>query len=389
MSTMTLYHATRANFETFDPSKTVDGGLHFGAAEQARMRAGAKARLIEVEITIENPRRSRDLGSQWAKKIRSARNEGHDAIVYLNRYEGLSLARVEEAIQDKVNLDDLTDAQFRKRIPEATDSYIVFDPALVRVIRVHASHAEVTRSAPILPAIEASPVAAMVTPLALTGVSLGVVTHIGTLDVSHKGEQGASHEGDGLSFSNHPQAWTTIAHLGGKPWWTTDLSDRAIVDGHACLHNEAILNGLHEWAQAKNLAHPNVFFKASWTDGETDEVTSVWVSTRKRAQAELADQDEPLPVEKIHGWAPTPALLQRMMQPVKDACVPHPLLDQLLLTAYAQDHGWEGVWWNDTLAPARHSAPRGVIFADTAAQLDWTPANPAMPFSARRTRRSP
>ncbi|AWE88943.1 hypothetical protein CSC28_7041 (plasmid) [Pseudomonas paraeruginosa] len=51
-----------------------------------------------------------------------------DAIVYLNRYEGLTTEVIERlsASGDLSRLDDMTDAQFRKVVPEARDSYIVF-----------------------------------------------------------------------------------------------------------------------------------------------------------------------------------------------------------------------------------------------------------------------
>lgn len=41
-----LEHRTNGEFDTLDPSKTVDGGLHFGTSEQASMRAGKGSRVI-------------------------------------------------------------------------------------------------------------------------------------------------------------------------------------------------------------------------------------------------------------------------------------------------------------------------------------------------------
>lgn len=131
-----LYHGTREAFDALDPARTVDGGLHFGSQAQARMRAGSKGRLIEAHLEVRSARRSRDTGGQWRARIASAKAAGHDAIIYLNRYEGLLLERVLQAQADGVDLDRLTDAQFRKRVPEATDSWIVFSPEQVRVLEM-------------------------------------------------------------------------------------------------------------------------------------------------------------------------------------------------------------------------------------------------------------
>lgn len=136
MKPLVLYHATRSEFETLDPTQTVDGGLHFGTETQARMRGGSRARMIKAEVTVGKPRRSRDLGGQWESKIGSAKSAGHDAIVYLNRYEGMSIERIEEAQRDGVDFDRLSDSAFRKRVPEAEDSYIVFDAACIKVLDI-------------------------------------------------------------------------------------------------------------------------------------------------------------------------------------------------------------------------------------------------------------
>lgn len=128
-----FYHATRAQFETLSTKATVDGGIHFGTQAQAQMRGGAKGRLIAARLDIAHPRRSRDVGGAWRGKIRAARAVGFDAIVYLNRYEGVPLERIQAASDAGVNLDALTDVQFRRWVPEATDSWIVFSADQVRV----------------------------------------------------------------------------------------------------------------------------------------------------------------------------------------------------------------------------------------------------------------
>jgi hypothetical protein len=131
-SLLDLYHGTAADFDRFDPSETIDGGLHFGTLEQARIRvAGQGKQLLRVSINVLNPQRSRDTGSGWKNKIRSAKGMGYDGIVYLNRYEGISQETIARADRDGVDLDRLSDKEFRKYAPEARDSWIAFNAAQV------------------------------------------------------------------------------------------------------------------------------------------------------------------------------------------------------------------------------------------------------------------
>lgn len=129
---LVLCHGTREAFDRLDPGRTVDGGLHFGTEAQARMRAGRQGRLVQAHLEVRSARRSRDRGGDWKARIAQAKADGHDAIVYLNRYEGMPLSRALEAREEGVDLDALTDAQFRRRVPEATDSWIVFSVDQVR-----------------------------------------------------------------------------------------------------------------------------------------------------------------------------------------------------------------------------------------------------------------
>lgn len=48
-----------------------------------------RAFLHEVEVEVTRVRRSRDPGGDWSGRVRAARSAGLDAIVYLNRYEGV------------------------------------------------------------------------------------------------------------------------------------------------------------------------------------------------------------------------------------------------------------------------------------------------------------
>jgi broad specificity phosphatase PhoE/2'-5' RNA ligase len=122
------YHGSKANFDNFQVSK--DGGIHLGNVEQAVMRNSH--RIVAVDVRAENPKRVRDDGGNWKTKIAQAKREGHDSIVYLNRYEGIGLNTVFSI--PSATLDKLSDREFRKKVPEAGDSMIVFSPSQIRVL---------------------------------------------------------------------------------------------------------------------------------------------------------------------------------------------------------------------------------------------------------------
>jgi len=136
-SPLLLAHRTNELFDALDPSKTTDGGLHFGTLEQASMRAGKKSRLILAYLRAPKLRRSKDRGGNWKSIIDNAKRAGMDGIVYLNRYEGMTTEIIErlQASGDLQRLDGISDAQFKKLVPEAQDSYIVFSADQVLVQR--------------------------------------------------------------------------------------------------------------------------------------------------------------------------------------------------------------------------------------------------------------
>ena len=147
-SLLRLYHSTKQQVDRLDVSKTIDGGLHFGTAPQAEMRNSKKDRTIfEVVVNVRKPRRSRDSGGGWLSKIRSAKKAGFDGIVYLNRFEGIAVSTIVKAAESGVDLDALSDADFRRFAPEAQDSWIVFDNSQFRILSVRGSTAELDASA--------------------------------------------------------------------------------------------------------------------------------------------------------------------------------------------------------------------------------------------------
>lgn len=136
---MELWHGSSTRLEGFDEQQCRRLGIHCGSREQARMRCGKGGHLHLIEAPIERQRRCRDSGGNWSERIARARRDGCDAIIYLNRYEGLPTERIVALAGSGQlsDLDSLTDAAFRKLVPEAQDSLILLcDPSLVRIIEI-------------------------------------------------------------------------------------------------------------------------------------------------------------------------------------------------------------------------------------------------------------
>jgi len=130
---LVVYHGTKGDFNTFEGSQ--EDGYHFGTSAQASMRvSGVQAgrNVMPVYLKAERIKRIKDSGVSWKKSIKNAKRNGYDGIVYLNRFEGTSFENVQRAYDEKVDLNKLSDKEFLKRFPEATDSYIVFSSTQIK-----------------------------------------------------------------------------------------------------------------------------------------------------------------------------------------------------------------------------------------------------------------
>lgn len=88
---------------------------------------------IPVYLSVQNPKRMEDhLGNSWEDRIRVARDEGYDSIVYLNRAE-LSDDAHDAILKEELQRGaSLTDDEIRALVPEVADSYVIFDPRQVK-----------------------------------------------------------------------------------------------------------------------------------------------------------------------------------------------------------------------------------------------------------------
>ena len=152
-----FYHKTGSDFETFED--TNGQGFHFGTQSQANMRAvGQGANVRAVYLQAHKVARVNDQPHGWMRTIQSARKRGVDALVYLNRYEGIPAERFESLFNEgytQNELDSMAEARFRQLVPEAQDSVVVLDARQIRPVfgpaptedRVHGAPAQATDEA--------------------------------------------------------------------------------------------------------------------------------------------------------------------------------------------------------------------------------------------------
>ena len=162
-----MYHGTseKVIFKSFDTARS-EFGTHFGTARQANefVMAGEKdfrkgGRIIPVFLSIQNPLRLRDTGA-WSNdrvasqlldmglisesladrafdspestEVRAALQDaikaaGYDGVVYLNRAEGINKGSIRTIEDEGFDWQEMSDQQFKAFVPEAEDSYIIFD----------------------------------------------------------------------------------------------------------------------------------------------------------------------------------------------------------------------------------------------------------------------
>lgn len=217
-------------------------------------------------------------------------------------------------------------------------------------------------------------------PLTAPRALLKTVTHIGTLVARDKGQQGPSYEGDGVSFSVNPDAWVSIAKLGGSPWWEADVSGLSLLDGHALVQAHA--SSLADWAMEQGWITPAQEFVVSWFDDEANDTMEMVLGSRQAAEVEAEDLEE-AEIQERHGFAPTAKLVERMRHASRDVGMPKAGVLDDVATVWARENGFAGIWWNDVLDPARLSAPRGVIFPEHVGSVTFVSANQPRPRRPR------
>ena len=184
------------------------------------------------------------------------------------------------------------------------------------------------------------------------------VYHVGTLDPDHKGRQGRSFEGDGLSVSLHPQEWSRIARLGG-PTWQLTRQGGAFLDYHRFVRRGR-LPEVQRWAIRQGLLALRPRWKVEWYDSDEDGAVHSLYPTAASAARELRhlrEGDDTANCVRLEVAVATRTLNARLGFKVDDL-----LALEMATTCWVEAcTALDGVWWTDTLDPVALSAPRGVI----------------------------
>ena len=193
--------------------------------------------------------------------------------------------------------------------------------------------------------------------------SPGEVFHVGSLSPADK--RNNSYEGSGLSVSMHPEDWEQIAGLGGHPHWslkpgphTSPLAGAFLL---ATSLSDTQVRTISDWAVSQDLLVPQQRWRLDYcgNDDNGEDIASHIIFktlTEANAEANAMSEDSEPSVAAITMNVATDKMLARCAVTVNDL-----MASDIALTMFAEDHGLDGVWWDDHLDPANLSAPRGVI----------------------------
>lgn len=176
--------------------------------------------------------------------------------------------------------------------------------------------------------------------------------HVGSLDASKKRE--GSYEGAGLSVSTHPDAWKKIAK--GFVTGNTYILQK---NGNKFLNannlTKSAKNAIQQWAVEHKLLEPSIVYRVSYYDDELESDVYSDYNSYEEAKLEADDESD---IKKISAsYKPTEKLKTLTKNP---KMTPTGVFDYVL-PLYAEELGYDGVWWEDILDIGKFSAPRGVI----------------------------
>lgn len=207
---------------------------------------------------------------------------------------------------------------------------------------------------------------------ALPLVELACVYHVGSLDRSRRGLlHRASQEGPCLSVSLCPEAWTSIARLGGSQLYELHRDGAAFLDVLEALGDPELRTVIVGWAEAEGLVVFSEQWKAWRYDDEIEEWGYMLLDTREEAEEEIDEMSggpDGGPALELHiGYDATPELHGRLgIEPFRSMFV----LDFAAML-WAREvaptllgRPLDGVWFREDYAPEERSAPRGGIFPE-------------------------
>ncbi len=177
-----------------------------------------------------------------------------------------------------------------------------------------------------------------------------LVWHVG--DLSRRRVSDRSFEGNALSVSMHPVAWSRIARL------DSSLYRMRRRDGHPGLFVDLTSppDDLLKRAVRAGFAERGTAWQHSYWDDELDSEVSVLFASEEDAARESDEGDGT--VEQVEVLLPT-SRLRRLHRDLSLALVSDFAVMALLEEGEPRV---DGVWWREALDPAIYSAPRGAIF---------------------------
>ena len=184
------------------------------------------------------------------------------------------------------------------------------------------------------------------------------VYHVGNLDKGREKPR-VSYEGDGLSVSQCPRDWARIMRGGGTIYELTRTDGASFFDAAV---EDKPQDGVRDWCIQHNYVKNTPLFRVEWHDPEIGEQRHMLFYDEETAKAEAEARMGT--VQETTGLdLDTNGIKYWKCAFRQDPSNASPLLIRDLLPVwFAENHGYQGVWWNERHDPTNHSAPRGVIF---------------------------
>lgn len=196
-------------------------------------------------------------------------------------------------------------------------------------------------------------------------IKIPSVVHVGEDGLTPRLSDGArnSMEGNLLSVSVTPAAWTMIAKLGGGSWTSLarDGGSLAFLDYHNM--PKGFVCKLVDAAVEKGLATRVQRWRAWETDEDGEERFSLHATLNEAILETEGDGRKPTPVASVEAGV----ALSRYWCGGERMTDFHSI--DAIFACAMEKTGLDGIWWNDNYDPHSLSSPRGGIFQHKIADL--------------------
>ena len=176
--------------------------------------------------------------------------------------------------------------------------------------------------------------------------------HVGTLNPKDKKVD--SFEGNGLSVSVDPEVWKKITPLEGSTWKLSKPNG-----GKFMFATSLSPENYHEiwnWGLENGYTELKTLFNVRYFQEGLDEMVTLEFDTKEEFL------EKGIPEERIvkndHAIKNTKKFEERLGWSLNWT----PFIFDIVITFYAEDNGFDGVWWNHLHNVEKRSAPCGVIF---------------------------